>query len=68
MHGFIVYERAEDTIITVETLTDELRVETPPRIAFYLDVLQRLRAGALWGDDAIAFLDTMISEDERTRG
>jgi transcriptional regulator with XRE-family HTH domain len=62
MHGFVVFERDEDTIITVETFTDRLRVEAPSRIDSYLEVLQRLRAGALWGDDAIAFLDTMVTE------
>src|SRR6266496_80104 len=62
MHSFVLYEREGETLVTIETFVDELDVQDAPKIQAYRDVLERLRAGALWGDDAIAFLDTIIAE------
>jgi transcriptional regulator with XRE-family HTH domain len=62
MHSFVLYEREGETLVTIETFVDELDVQDASKIQAYRDVLERLRAGALWDDDAIAFLDTIIAE------
>jgi Domain of unknown function (DUF5753) len=61
MHSFVLYEREGESLVTIETFLDELDVQDASKIQAYRDLLDRLRAGALWGDDAIAFLDTVIA-------
>jgi transcriptional regulator with XRE-family HTH domain len=64
MHGFIYYEGSEDigTVVTVETLTAELQIHEPSDVAMYTELLGRLRASALWGDDALALIRTIMAE------
>ncbi len=65
LHGFNLYERPDDAggpLVDVETYADLLTASGPGKVDAYRQVLDRARAGALWGDDALAFLDRLIAE------
>src|ERR671934_1796609 len=74
-HGFVIFSRIHladddvadadddgDTLVYVETLTQELRVSDPDDVALYLDVFERLRSQAASGEDSRRLLASVMAD------
>jgi transcriptional regulator with XRE-family HTH domain len=64
-HEYNIYgdpETDEDVLVTVSTITDELRIRDAEKVARYLDHFERVRAGAVTGAEARALLNR-VSHD-----
>jgi transcriptional regulator with XRE-family HTH domain len=74
-HGFVIFSRIHladddvadadddgDTLVYVETLTQELRVSDPDDVALYLDVFERLRSQATSGEDSRRLLASVMAD------
>lgn len=64
-HIFILTELEDETVVIIETITAELQVRDPQDIAVYERVLSRLRAVALWSDEAIGFIRAVAEESKQ---
>jgi transcriptional regulator with XRE-family HTH domain len=58
LHPFVVFELADETLVTVETYSAELQVNEPQEVSVYQRTLERLRHSALWADEAIHIIRT----------
>jgi hypothetical protein len=56
LHPFVVFERDDEAVVTVETYSAEMQVHDPQEVAVYRRTLDRLREMAVWSDDAIAVI------------
>jgi hypothetical protein len=54
LHPFVLWELEGETLVTVETLSAELQISEPQEIEVYRRTLERYRAAARWGEEAIA--------------
>lgn len=74
-HGFVIFSRIHladddatdadddgDTLVYVETLTQELRVGDPDDVALYLEVFERLRSQATSGEDSRRLLASVMAD------
>jgi transcriptional regulator with XRE-family HTH domain len=74
-HGFVIFSRVHladddatdadddgDTLVYVETLTQELRVSDPDDVALYLEVFERLRSQATSGEDSRRLLASVMAD------
>jgi transcriptional regulator with XRE-family HTH domain len=60
--GFVILaDRLDDAepIVSVELIVEEYQISDPEHVELYLREFERLRAGALYGDDAKVFLDRL---------
>src|SRR6266536_2596741 len=55
-------DQGGDTLVYVETLTQELRVTDPNDVALYVDVFERLRSEAPAGEDARRLLASVTAD------
>lgn len=53
LSGFVLHD---DTVAFVETLTGTQQLDDPDEVAVYVAAFERLRAAALYGDDAVAVI------------
>jgi hypothetical protein len=53
LHPFVVFELAAETLVTVETYSAELQVRDAADVARYREVWERLREGAVGGEEWI---------------
>jgi transcriptional regulator with XRE-family HTH domain len=51
-----------DTLVVVELVTDNVTISEPGSVALYLREFDRLRAGAVYGQDAHALIDRIIAD------
>lgn len=61
LHPFVVFELADDALITVETLSAELQINEPQEMEVYQRTLERYRGAALWSEDAIAAVRALFT-------
>jgi hypothetical protein len=61
LHPFVIFELADDALITVETLSAELQVNEPEEVAVYRRTLERYRSAALWADEAVQVIRTLAA-------
>jgi transcriptional regulator with XRE-family HTH domain len=74
-HGFVIFSRIHladddatdadddgDTLVYVETLTQELRVGDPDDVALYLEIFERLRSQATSGEDSRRLLASVMAD------
>lgn len=63
-HGFTLFEAMEEDadLVHVETLTAVVHVSDPDDVRAYRDALDRLRAVAVHGDDAVAWIARVMGE------
>jgi transcriptional regulator with XRE-family HTH domain len=52
LHPFVIFELADDPLVTVETYSAEMQVSDPQDVAVYRRTVDRLRPAARWGEDA----------------
>ncbi|MEX5635910.1 helix-turn-helix domain-containing protein [Parafrankia sp. FMc2] len=68
--GFQIYgDRADDadTVVLVELITDEVTISEPSSVVLYQQEVGRLRAGALYRDQARALLDRITTDLDAER-
>src|SRR5918997_1737676 len=64
-HGFVVFGEPgqdDDVFVSVETISDVLRIYDDRKVALYLKRFERLRGAAVYGDGARAVLRRISSE------
>jgi len=58
LHPFVIFELADETLVTVETYSTQLQVNEPQEVSVYQHTLERLKPSALWADEAIQAIRT----------
>jgi transcriptional regulator with XRE-family HTH domain len=62
LHPFVIFELADDPLVTVETYSAEIQVNDPQGVEVYRRTLNRLRTVAKWADSAMREIQTIAMQ------
>jgi hypothetical protein len=62
LSAFVIFEMPEQTIVTVELLTDEIEIIDPEQVARYQQAVEQWEASAVFGPEAARLLARIRSE------